>query len=316
MIVNAATVTALFTNFVAIFKKWQAKAAPQWQETAMLVPTTGLEANYDWLDLFPKMREWLGDKVVKALKAHHFTIVNKEWETTIAVPKKYIEADQLGLFSNAVGQQGFSSAQLPDEIISTLKNNAFAATSGLAYDGQYYYDSDHPVTNAYGVSSSVSNVGSAPLSAQTVALAAASFGAARNAIMAFTDDDGRPLGLVPDVLEVPPALQDEARLLMEADHIRDTLGSSSLTMVPNPYKGQCRVIVNPRLSSSTAWFLHCTQYPLKPYIYQERKAPQPVQQTGMETDSVFMRGEFKFGAEASANGGYGLWQLSYGSTGA
>jgi phage major head subunit gpT-like protein len=306
MIVNASTISAIFTNFVAIFNKWAQSAKPQWQETAMLVPTTGLDGSYDWLDVFPKMREWVGDKVVKALKAHHFSIVNKEWETTIAVPKKYIETNQLGLFSNAVGQQGFASAQLPDEIISTLKNNAFAAASGLAYDGQYYYDSDHPVTNEYGVSASVSNVSAVALSAATTAAAVASLGAARAAIMGFTDDDGRPLGLVPDLLEVPVALEATAKILCDSDKLTDES--------PNPYKGT-RYIVNPRLTSATAWFLHCTQYPLKPYIYQQRKAPEPVQQVNMEADGVFMRGEYKFGAEASSNGGYGLWQLSYGSTG-
>ena len=35
-----------------------------------------------------------------------------------------------------------------------------------------------------------------------------------------------------------------------------------------------------------------------------------------EADDVFMRKKYKFGAEARAAGGYGLWQLSYGSTGA
>jgi len=31
---------------------------------------------------------------------------------------------------------------------------------------------------------------------------------------------------------------------------------------------------------------------------------------------VFMRKKFRFGVEARAAGGYGLWQMSYGSTGA
>jgi phage major head subunit gpT-like protein len=58
-----------------------------------------------------------------------------------------------------------------------------------------------------------------------------------------------------------------------------------------------------------------TSRPIKPFIYQERKAPVFVSQTSMEADDVFSRKEFKFGAEARAAGGYGLWQLSYGSTG-
>lgn len=304
MLVNMETISAIFTNFNATFQKAFDAAPSQWQDTAMRVPSTGLQNDYSWIDLFPKMRKWLGDKYVKSLKAHGFTIVNDEWEATVAVLRKHIETDQLGIYEPAVRDVGFSSKQLPDEIVSELKNNAFAAT---CFDGQFFYDTDHPVTDADGVSGSVSNAGTAALSCATLALAAASYGAARLAVMQFKDDEGRPLGLMPDTLEVPPALEATARTLLESDRLDDDK--------PNPYRGTAKLIVNPRLTSTTAWFLHVTSRPLKPFIYQERKAPMPVQQTGMEAEGVFMRGEYKYGAEASCAGGYGLWQMSYGSTG-
>ena len=194
---------------------------------------------------------------------------------------------------------GWSAKQLPDEIDAELKNNAFTET---CYDGQYFYDTDHPVAG-----SSVSNKGTAALSSATRTLAAASYGAARLAIMGFTDDEGRPLGLVPNLLEVPPALEATARILCEGDKLDDD--------TPNPYKGTATYMVNPRLTSSTQWMLHVTNRPLKPFIYQERKAPVFVQQTNPDTEDVFMRKKFKFGAEARVAGGYGLWPLSYGSTG-
>lgn len=74
-------------------------------------------------------------------------------------------------------------------------------------------------------------------------------------------------------------------------------------------------MVSGRLTSDSAWFLLDTTKPVKPFIYQERKAPVIVEQTGLESDEVFMRGKFKFGAEARAAGGYGFWQLAYGSDG-
>ena len=71
-----------------------------------------------------------------------------------------------------------------------------------------------------------------------------------------------------------------------------------------------------RLTSDTAWFLLDTTKAIKPFIYQERKAPVFVEQTDMNSDNVFMRKKFRYGAEARAAGGYGFWQLCYGSTGA
>jgi phage major head subunit gpT-like protein len=140
-----------------------------------------------------------------------------------------------------------------------------------------------------------------------VALAKASYGAARTAIMSYKDAEGRPLGLIPNVLEVPPALEEVGRMLVTYDKLEDDK--------PNPYKGTAKLIVNPRLTSTTAWFLHCTSMPVKPFIYQERKAPVFVEQTDSQGDNVFMRKKFRFGAEARAAGGYGFWQMSYGSTG-
>ena len=180
-------------------------------------------------------------------------------ERTVAVLRKDLEDDNLGIYAPMAQDAGFSAQQLPDEIVSALKNNAFAAT---CYDGQYFYDTDHPVTNAAGVVTSVSNLGSAMLDSSTRATAEASYGAARTAIMTMTDNQGRPLALVPNVLEVPPALEAVARIICEAPKLDDN--------GPNPFKDTAAVLVNPRLTSATAWFLHCTNRPVKPFIYLQR----------------------------------------------
>lgn len=299
MLVNAQNLTAVFINLKTIFNKAFEAAPSQWQETTMLVPSGSSQNDYAWLSRFPRMRKWLGDKVIKSLAAFKYTIVNDDWETTVEVDRNDIEDDQIGIYAPMAQEAGFSSKQLPDEIDADLKNGAFA---GTCYDGQYFYDTDHPVAGA-----SVSNKGTAPLSAATTAAAAASYGAARTAIMSITDDEGRPLALIPDVLEVPPALEATARLICESDKLTD--------QSPNPYKGTARVLVNPRLTRSTAWFLHVTNRPLKPFVFQQRKAPVFVSQTDMNADNVFMRKNYLFGAEARCAGGYGLWQMSYGSTG-
>lgn len=299
MLVNAQNLTAVFINLKTIFNKAFEAAPSQWQETTMLVPSGSSQNDYAWLSRFPRMRKWLGDKVIKSLAAFKYTIVNDDWETTVEVDRNDIEDDQIGIYAPMAQEAGFSSKQLPDEIDADLKNGAFA---GTCYDGQYFYDTDHPVAGA-----SVSNKGTAALSAATTAAAAASYGAARTAIMSITDDEGRPLALIPDVLEVPPALEATARLLCESDKLTD--------QSPNPWKGTARVLVNPRLTSTTAWFLHVTNRPLKPFVFQQRKAPVFVSQTDMNADNVFMRKNYLFGAEARCAGGYGLWQMSYGSTG-
>lgn len=300
MLINKANISMIFINLKTTFNNAFQEAPSQWNQTAMLVPSGSSQNDYNWLSSFPRMRKWIGEEAIKSLAAFKYSIVNDDWEATVEVNRNHIEDDQLGIYVPQAQMAGFSARQLPDEIVSDLKNNAFAS---LCYDGQLFYDTDHPVAGA-----SVSNKLTVALSASTPAAAAASYGAARIAILSFKDDEGRPLALIPDVLEVPPALEATANMLMTSDKLADDS--------PNPYKGMATVLVNPRLTSATAWFLHVTNMPVKPFIYQERKAPVFVEQTDPQADDVFNRALFKFGAEARAAGGYAFWQMSVGSMGA
>ncbi|MCP3666412.1 MAG: head protein, partial [Gammaproteobacteria bacterium] len=200
MLINKASIQAAFVTLKATFNKAFEGAPSDWQKTAMLMPSTTKQNDYGWLSRFPKMRKWIGEKVVKALKAHSYTIVNDDFEATVAVDRNDIEDDLLGIYSPMAQDAGSSAKQLPDELVSELKDNAFAE---LCYDGQPFYDTDHPVGDTEVVS--VSNKITAQLSSASLAEAKASYGALRLMIMELKDDEGRPLGLMGDTLEVPPA---------------------------------------------------------------------------------------------------------------
>lgn len=306
LLVNAANLQAIFTGLKTVFNNALKAVGGQWQATAMEVPSTAAGEDYVWLSRFPKFRKWVGDKVIKNIAAGKYYKANEDWETTIAVKRNDIEDDRLGLYNTQALGAGEAAGELNDIIVDDLKNGAFVQT---CFDGQFFYDVDHPVMQPDGTTASISNKITAVLSAATQAAALASYGAARTAIMNFKDEEGMPLRLVPDTLEVPPALEAVARILCEQDKLVDNS--------PNPYKGTAKVIVNPGLTSATAWMLHVTsKQSIKPFIVQMRKKPVFVSQTSAENDDVFNRAEYKFGAEARATGLYGYWQLSVGSTGA
>jgi phage major head subunit gpT-like protein len=299
LLVNKATLGDIFTNLKTTYHKAFDKAPSTWEKIAMLVPSGSSQNDYSWLSNFPRMRKWVGDKVVKALEAFKYTVANDDWEATVSVKRNDIEDDNLGIYAPQAAQAGFSAKQLPDEIVYELVNMAFEST---CYDGQYFFDTDHPVGKT-----SVSNKGTAAFDVSTLAAAKASYGAARTAMRKLKDEEGRPLGMKPNVLLVPPALEDDANLLMTVDKLEDGK--------PNPYKGTAEVVVGDYLTSDTAWFLLDTTRPVKPFVYQERKKPTFVQQVDPNADDVFMRAIFKFGAEARAAGGYAFWQMAWGSTG-
>lgn len=303
MLVNAKNVQFLFTNLRAAFESELQRAGSDWERIAMRIPSTTKTERYDWITNFPAMRKWVGEKTVKSLAAFTYSITNDDWEMTISVDRNDIDDDQTGKYAIQARSAGKSAADLPADIMMDLVNNGFTSR---CHDGQYFFDNEHP----QGTPDSklrASNKGTKKLSVASQKAAQESFGAARIQMQRYTDEEGRPLKINPRLLLVPPELEDIANVLMTTDRLEDGR--------PNLYKGAAGVMVDQRLISPTAWFLVDVGQVVRPFIYQERKKPVLVQQTSLENDDVFMRRQLKFGAEARAAGGYGLWQLAYGSTG-
>lgn len=131
----------LDTQFRAEFSKGIAHIQPQYLKIAMTVPSNTAINTYGFMRAFPKMTEWVGKRTIKNMSAVGMVLENKRYETTVGVPREAIEDDQVGLFRNMMAQAGQSAAELPDELIFKL---LLAGESTLCYDGQNFFDTDHP----------------------------------------------------------------------------------------------------------------------------------------------------------------------------
>lgn len=156
MILNSTTLTALRQSFRSLYDGAFDAARPQWDQVAMLVPSSSSENTYGWLGRTTRFREWLGDRVIQNLSEHEHTIKNKSYENTIAVDRDNIDDDNLGVYTPMLQMMGNDAAMHPDELVFNLLLAGFATT---CYDGQYFFDTDHPVTDENGVAQSVSNTG-------------------------------------------------------------------------------------------------------------------------------------------------------------
>jgi phage major head subunit gpT-like protein len=297
--VNAATLQGMMINFRTLFNEALSAAPSFWEQVAMLAPSTTSEADYKWLGEFPGMREWLGEKQVKNLEAYSYVIKNRDFESTIAVDRNDIEDDQFGLYAPRVQGAGRAAKVWPDTLVFALLASGFTAK---CFDGQPFFAAAHK----FGDAAAFSNKGTAKLTIATQAAAMASYGAARVALMSMVDDRGTPLGITPDTLVVSPTYADVANALMNTDRLEDGK--------PNLYKGSAKVLVVPYLQGA-AWYLLCTDFPVKPLIFQQRKAPVFLAHTDPNSDRVFLQKKYLFGAEARGNAGFGLPQLAYGSDG-
>ena len=155
MIINQQNLNALFTGYKAAFNTGFRTSEIYWPKLATLVPSSTTQELYAWLGQFPKLRQWIGDRVIKSMEAHSYSIKNLPFESTIGIDRDNIEDDSYGIFNPMFQEMGFASATHPDELIFELLANGFTTP---CYDGQYFFDTDHPVKNSDGTTTSVSNL--------------------------------------------------------------------------------------------------------------------------------------------------------------
>lgn len=156
MIINSATLNALMTNFNSAFQTGFTTAESMWNRIAMLAPSTSKSNTYGWIGKATGFRKWVGDRVIQNLEAHGYTIENVDFENTVGVDRNDIEDDNLGVYSPLMQQLGQDAAVHPDIMVFDLLKNGFTQT---CYDGQFFFDTDHPVGVAGGAITTVSNSG-------------------------------------------------------------------------------------------------------------------------------------------------------------
>ena len=142
MFKKSEVLKAIETQFKKDFAAGLGLIKPQWDLIAMKVSSNTKVNTYGFLGQFPKMVEWVNKRQRKAMQAQGTSIENKLYENTVGIPRTDIEDDQVGLFRPMVQQAAQSAAELPDDLVFGLLK---AGKTTLCYDGQNYFDTDHPV---------------------------------------------------------------------------------------------------------------------------------------------------------------------------
>ena len=155
MIINAAGIASATRGFKATFQRGFDSVQPMYSQVATTVPSSTLIEDYGWLGQIPGMREWVGDRQIHNLSQHDYTIRNKSFELTVGVDRDRFEDDQYGIFSPMMESLGYEARVHPDKLVFALLVAGFAAA---CFDGQYFFDTDHPVIDAAGSATSVSNM--------------------------------------------------------------------------------------------------------------------------------------------------------------
>lgn len=144
-VITAAILAALRVVFNKAFSDGLALAPSHWQKVASEIKSSGAVNLYGWLSKIPKMREWVGERVLNVLKTNGYSLENKLFEDSIAVARTDIEDDTCGMYSTLFTDLGQAANEHIDENIFGLLRDG---ETNLCFDGQPFFDTDHPI---YGV---------------------------------------------------------------------------------------------------------------------------------------------------------------------
>ena len=231
MIVTSAVLQNLRTMVRGEFAGQLASltASSLYTQLATIITSNTASNTYGWLGKFPHLREWIGERVIEDIKESAYAIANKLYEATLGVARTDIEDDNLGIYRPLV-------RGMADEVVAFFNRQITALLAAgftnLCYDGQPFFDAEHPV---------------------------------------FSKADGTG----------------------DARSLSNIIGSPNAT--------------------GAHWYLVSLSGVLKPFILQQRSAPEIDEITDPKNDTVFMRYQYLYGIRYRGNFGYAFWQQAVAS---
>ena len=267
---------------------------------------------YKWLGQSPVLREWIGGRQAQGFRENGITIVNKKFEATMDMPVDWIRRDKTGQIQVRINEMAQRAVGHYGKLLSTLIANGTGLTSGLCYDGQYFFDIDHSEGES-GTQLNLLAAAQVPAltvvapTTPTVAEAIKAILGVIAYMLGYKDDQAEPMNseaknfLVMTSVTLWPYLV-HAVLGEDADgsNVLKELKKQGFTV---------SVAANPRLTYTTQFVTIRTDAPAKALIRQEEeKLTVGAKAEGSEYE--FDNDAHQYGIKAIRNVGYGYWQYA------
>jgi phage major head subunit gpT-like protein len=296
---NNADLDASRVGFHAAFLTGlEQKADDPVSELYTTVPSTGNLEEWDWLGDIPGFEEWKGERKMSGLEAFKLRVSNKDWSSGLKVKANDFKDDKLGLLPPQIAGMATKARRHRWDMMVKLLANGFAGSlypevgNGLGYDGGFFFNTTR-------------GTGSNKL---TSALDATSLSAAELLLESMTTYDLKdPMDIHGTHLIVGPKLRAPAEKLLTQERLAN--GED------NYHRGKYKLIVSQRLrgAADDYWFLVDLSSPIKPLLFQMREEISTSAQIAQDSESVFARNEYRYGAQARYNVAYFEHRLAVGS---
>jgi phage major head subunit gpT-like protein len=298
MDLTPAALQIFFTGLHTSYEQGYEMPAPWWSQVAMSVASDTELETYGWMDRIPKMRQWLGPRAVQNAPLRSRSVTNLDWELTESIPRNKFLDDKLGLYSGIAKNMGWQAKKLHDQQLALLIQSNPVGFDGVAFFATTHLtDIDNP---------------SSPVQSNTLALplTPTNYSAARAKMRSWNGRDGQPYGSRPSLLVVPPSLEEAALIILNSDMIAPSTfgGSAQVGGQTNILKNSAKLLVIDELENApTTWYLLDNEGMIKPFVVQERQAPNFVYLNSPTDPNVFWAKQFIFGVDSRSAYDVSLW---------
>lgn len=301
--VTPETLRALRVAISQAMQNGRGAASPIWNRIAMRVGASTKHVSMPMHAATARLRKWEGERKTVGGKAYDYQVTPDLFEATVGIPLTEIEDDNIGAWTHTLMDMGTQVELWPDDLVIAV---LLAGESGLGFDAKAFFANDHSLKSG----TTIDNLfASTSLTKANVAAVVAE-------MKGWVGEDGRSLRVTPNLLVVPPKLEDDAMEICESNIIAKVFGSNTAAAgVDNTMRGRLTPLVLSELSadaggSDTDYYILDTTKPTKPLAFVERMAPKITHKHADNDDNVFWDGELVSGVRARGCGAYGPFFLA------
>ena len=263
-------------------------------------------------------RKHTGQHAPTRLTSKAIRIANERWENSLNIPIDDWRRDKTGQIATRVGELADSVGHFFDEIYTTMLIDGDIGTgmAGTAYDGQFFFDTDHSWGDSGTLQNNIDssdvaslNVGSA--TAPTQAEASAAILDVIAYMLKYKDDKGRPSngGMRRVKVVCPTNLWGPMHAACTASRLNAASGAvGDNSLITSGFSVTAHA--NPRLDadSTSVFYVFRADGRTKPFIQQE-EVPVTIDDACAEgSEYASHNKELMWSAEWVGGFGYGQWQ--------
>lgn len=302
MFLNPTQSVAASKNFTGLFyTELENSPAPSWISLVFHILLSAVRTEImAFTKGFPQMREWLGERRVQSLSEYSITITKKDFELTVGVSRDDILFDKF----NIIAQQITGIAQsIGAHFVNYFKDLCLNGFTTTGYDGQYFFDTDHP--NGTAAPTTYSNKSTAAFSATEWEAAKSKAAKIKNA------DSDQPLLIRWTHIFFGAGAEAAVQKLFG----QQNLASGETNIYNNAIPAENRILV-PELGDVSKWFLFdLSKLSLyRPFLLQIVKGIDFVPFDSPTDWNVFSKREYVYGVDSMDNATYLLPEVAYGSS--